>query len=111
MKQHKYDKEKLHELKIVGHNLLDEYVGLDISKGYQVARRKAYEELQDRLDKRQSAHFGEITCLKEAVTANHELRMMIAKKRLKISTQFKAHFAPNLREVQKAANALNLLPI
>ena len=91
-------------LKQIGHNLLDEYVSLDLCKNKKMIKKKAYEDLGKKIKKEFSAHFGMMTTEKEVLEANKKLRNMILKRRKKM---FLIQFAPDLMNLQKQATELN----
>lgn len=94
-------------LKQIGHDLLEEYISLDLNKNKKFAKKKAYDYLGKKLRKEYTAHFSMMTTEQEVLKANNILRNMIGERRRKMERESKIQIAPNLRELQRSANELN----
>jgi len=92
----------LHELKEIGHILLDEYSSMDPIRPGNKAKKYAYTKLGKKLDKEEYlAHFGRMYSKEAVVHAIATLRKMIKKRQKKLEFRYKDQYAPNLAELQK----------
>ena len=100
---------KIQKLKLLGHQLLDEYISLDIHRGLKVEKRHAYKKLESKLKENKTPHFSLMTSEKEVQEVIVRLISMIRKRKnkLEIMAKDKIKFAPNLAKLQKQANKLN----
>lgn len=98
-------------LKQIGHELLEEYILLDMRRQGKEARNHAYEKLEKKLGENKSGHFSMMTTEDEVRRANSQLKKLIKRRRYK-NQYYESHInkdeiAPNVIELQRLANNLN----
>ena len=99
------------ELKKQGHQLLDDYVALDLSyKSIKTKMDYVYIKLANKLGvTAEMAHFGSMQTTTEVLNAISKLTKMIKKRKDKIKylKLDKNEVAPNVAELQKSIGNLN----
>lgn len=97
-------------LKRMGHELLREYVALDMSKNVpKVKVRDAYSTIEKKIRFSKNNHFGPMTKEEEVIEVNNILKQMIEKRKKDNEHRGlnKNQVAPNVRELQQRAHLLN----